>query len=115
MHCTNTLFDIDRPVSGQMTAIITQSSFPFSRALHWKLLFSALTKFSSVQDGICGLGKAHMRSTSFLRNVPTVAFQKGYSVRLTDDGPLSYSVIFQLVMQACSLRVEGLYPSVEGL
>ena len=56
-----------------------------------------------------------MRSTSFLRNVPTVAFQKGYSVRLTDDGPLSYSVIFQLVMQACSLRVEGLYPSVEGL
>ena len=44
---------------------------------------------SSVQDGICALGKAHMRSTSSFRGFPNVAFQNGANFRLTDDGPLS--------------------------
>ena len=32
-------------------------------------------QFSSVQDGIYALGKAHMRSTPSLRNVPNFAFE----------------------------------------
>ena len=32
-------------------------------------------QFSSVQDGIHALGKAHMRSTLSLRSFPNVAFQ----------------------------------------
>ena len=32
-------------------------------------------KFSSVQDGIYALGKAHMRSTPSLRSSPNVAFE----------------------------------------
>ena len=41
----------------------------------------ASAQFSLVQDGICSLGKAHMRSTPSLRSFP--------NVRLTDDGLLS--------------------------
>ena len=37
--------------------------------------FSAESQFSSVQDGIYALGKAHMRSTPCLRSFPTVAFE----------------------------------------
>ena len=31
--------------------------------------------FSAVQDGICALGKAHMRSTPSVRSFPNVAFE----------------------------------------
>ena len=41
-------------------------------------------QFSSVQDIIYALGKAHMRATPSLRSFPNVAF-----VRLIDDSPLS--------------------------
>ena len=34
-----------------------------------------LVVFSSVQDGIYALGKAHMRSTPSLRSFPNVAFE----------------------------------------
>ena len=30
---------------------------------------------SSIQDGICAVGKAHTRSTQSLRSVPNVAFE----------------------------------------
>ena len=33
-------------------------------------------QFSSVQDGICAVGKAHTRSTQPLRSVPNVAFER---------------------------------------
>ena len=33
-------------------------------------------QFSSVHDGIYALGKAHMRSTMYLRSFPNVAFEK---------------------------------------
>ena len=36
---------------------------------------SSLFQFSSVQDGIYALGKAHMRSTPSLRSFPNVAFE----------------------------------------
>ena len=32
-------------------------------------------KFSSIQDGIYTLGKAHMRSTPSLRSFPNIAFE----------------------------------------
>ena len=32
-------------------------------------------QLNSVQDGICALGKAHMRSTPSLRSFPGVAFE----------------------------------------
>ena len=35
---------------------------------------SADVYFSSVQDGICGLRKAHMRSTPSLKSLPNIAF-----------------------------------------
>ena len=46
-------------------------------------------QFGSAPGGIYAIGKAHMRSTSSLRSFPNVAFEKGSSVRLTDDWPLS--------------------------
>ena len=47
-------------------------------------------RLSSVQDGICALEKAHMRSTSSLRRLPNVAFETApLLVCLTDDGPFS--------------------------
>ena len=52
-------------------------------------LFLSSVQFSSVQDGIYGLGKAHMRSTPSLRRFPNVAFETVPIVGLFDDGPLS--------------------------
>ena len=47
-------------------------------------------QFCSVQDGIYALGKVRMRSvTPFVRSFPSVAFETGSNVDLTDDGPLS--------------------------
>jgi len=37
--------------------------------------FNWSVQFSSVQDGMCALGKAHMRSTRSLRSFPNVAFE----------------------------------------
>jgi len=38
-------------------------------------IWSVLVQFTSVQDGIYALGKAHMRSTPSLRGFPNVAFE----------------------------------------
>ena len=46
-------------------------------------------QFSSVQDGIYALGKAHMYSTPSLRSSPNIAFETAPMFCLTDDGPLS--------------------------
>ena len=52
-------------------------------------LFLSSVQFSSVQDGIYGLGKAHMRSTPSVRRFPNVAFEMVPIVGLFDDCPLS--------------------------
>ena len=46
-------------------------------------------QFSSVQDGIYALGKAHMRSTPSLRSFPKRYLWNNLNIRLIDDGPLS--------------------------
>ena len=37
--------------------------------------YALIVRFSSAQDGIYALGKAHMRSTTSLRNFPDVTFE----------------------------------------
>ena len=45
-------------------------------ALSFPLFVHAfIIQFSSVQDGICALGKAYVHSTPFLRSFPIVAFE----------------------------------------
>ena len=46
-------------------------------------------RFSTIQDGICALGKAHMCSAWSLRSFPQRRLWNGSNVRLIDDGPLS--------------------------
>ena len=46
-------------------------------------------QFSSVQDGIYALRKAHMRFTQSLSSFPHVAFEMVPDFCLTDDGPFS--------------------------
>ena len=41
----------------------------------WQFRCCELLQFSSVQDGICALGKAHMRCTPSLRSVRSAAFE----------------------------------------
>ena len=41
-------------------------------------LDSAILRFSSVQDGIYALGKAHMRSAPCLKGFPNVAFETAH-------------------------------------
>ena len=58
-----------------------------SRHIFWKtfvfdffsLCFFSSVQFSSVQDGICALGKAHMHSTSSLRSSPAYPLKRFYS------------------------------------
>ena len=46
-------------------------------------------QFSSVQDGIYALGKAHMRSTRSLRSSPTLPLKRFQCSSFSDDGPPS--------------------------
>ena len=52
---------------------------------NYKKEYNEQVQFSSVQDGIYALGKAHMRSQKF----PQLCLWNGSNVRLIDDGFLS--------------------------
>ena len=62
-------------------------------------------QFSSVQDGIYALGKAHMRSTPSLGSFLNVAFENSPNVGLIDDGLFSSS-------QGRSLSASSSYASL---
>ena len=51
------------------------SPYPYCRISDYSMLLYISVQFSSVQDGIYALGKAHIRSTPSLRSFPNVAFE----------------------------------------
>ena len=64
----------------------------------------AAVQFSSVQDGICELGKAHMRSTPSLRSFPKVVFE---TVPLFDSLMMALSSPFKEYCLALLQAVDG--------
>ena len=80
----------------------------------------------SIQDGIYALGKAHMRSTPFLRSFPNVAFETSSSASSLQapllqaiDGVMSLALFPQVVLKLWNgsnvrLTVDGPLSSFQG-
>ena len=72
---------------------------------HWRFLYETMisVQFSTVQDGINALGKAHMRSTPSLKSLPNFALETVRNQHLTRQTSLCVCVcVLKIYQMECS-------------